>query len=75
VEDKLIQEINFGILQMRELYYANMVYFKDFENLLNKTNKQYKLRQEMVLKNDEVYYRGYKGEENIYNIPIKYYGE
>ena len=75
MDSSLVQEINFETLQMRELYYANMVYFKDFENLIDAINKKYKLRKELALKGDETYYRGYKGKENIYNIPIKYHGE
>lgn len=71
-KEKIITEI----LGMRDLYYSNIIGYKDFENFVNMINKKFKLHFEKVINPNSyepltnIKWQAYKGKECIYSVYV-----
>lgn len=70
------EKITSEILGMRDLYYANIINYIEFEDFVKSINKKFKLRFEKVIDKNSyepftsIKWKGYKGKNCIYSIYV-----
>lgn len=74
MNDVIIQDINFELLQAIEFYYCNIFDYKDLMNIFNNINKKYKIqmcKKSYLIDNTfRYYYIGNFNKQNIYKLEI-----